>query len=96
MADGRFRLSADLVRREDWDFFMMVEIAPDRLHHGFWRFSRKDHRLYRPGNPYENAMPDFYQYLDGKLASLLAMFDDDTTLIMVSDHGARSMVGEYV
>ncbi len=35
MADGRFRLCADLVRREDWDFFMMVEIAPDRLHHGF-------------------------------------------------------------
>jgi adenylyl-sulfate kinase len=93
MVEGRFRLCADLLRREDWDFFMMVEIATDRLHHGFWRFSRKDHRLYEPGNPYENVMPDFYRYVDGKLASLLAMLDDDTTLIMVSDHGAKSMAG---
>ena len=93
MVDGRFRLARDFLVHKPWDFFMMVEIAPDRLHHGFWRYSNPDHRLYRPGNPYEGAIRDFYKYLDSCIGSLLALLEDDTTVIVVSDHGARNLVG---
>jgi predicted AlkP superfamily phosphohydrolase/phosphomutase len=72
---------------------MMVEIAPDRLHHGFWRYFNPDHRLYVPGNPYESAVRDFYKYLDSCIGSLMAVLEDDTTVMVVSDHGARSLVG---
>ena len=41
----------------------MVEMGTDRIHHGFWRFSDPEHRLYEPGNPYEAAMLDYYRAL---------------------------------
>jgi adenylyl-sulfate kinase len=93
MVERRFRVASDLLIHYPWDFFMMVEIAPDRVHHGFWRFCRSDHRLYRAGNPYEHALREFYRTLDARLGSLLALMDDDTTVMVVSDHGARNMVG---
>lgn len=93
MTKYRFRLASDLLLRKPWDFFMMVEIATDRLHHAFWRFAARDHRLYEPGNPFENVIGQFYRYLDSCIGSLLALLDDDTTVLVISDHGAKSMVG---
>ena len=93
MVDGRFRLARELAVRKPWNFFMMVEMAPDRLHHAFWRYANEDHRLYEPGNPFEHVIQEFYEYLDSCIGSLLALLSDDTTVMVVSDHGARSMVG---
>jgi predicted AlkP superfamily phosphohydrolase/phosphomutase len=72
---------------------MMVEMALDRLHHGFWRYFRTDHRFYDPENPYKDVIPEVYQHVDSCLGSLLARLDDDVTVIVVSDHGAKSMQG---
>ncbi len=72
---------------------MMVEIAPDRLHHGFWRFCRNDHRLFEPGNQYQHVLRDFYTYLDSCIGSLLNLLDDDTVAMVLSDHGAKTMSG---
>ncbi len=93
MADRRFTLAEELIIRNDWDFLMMVEIATDRLHHAFWRFSTPDHPLHEPNNPYETAIADFYAYLDRRIASLVSLLDDETTLLIVSDHGTRNMTG---
>ena len=93
MIERRFRLARDLVIHRPWDFFMMVEIAPDRLHHAFWRYANPDHRLYEPGNPFEHAIRDAYRYLDSCIGSLLALLDDDTSVLVVSDHGAKTMAG---
>ena len=51
----------------------MVEMGTDRIHHGFWRFTDSEHRLYEPGNPYEHAMLDYYRRLDAKIARLLRL-----------------------
>jgi adenylyl-sulfate kinase len=93
MVERRFRVACKLLVRPDWDFFMMVEIAPDRIHHGFWRYSNPDHGLHQPGNRYENVIAEFYRYLDAWIGSLLGRLDDNTTVFVVSDHGAMTMAG---
>ncbi|MDQ7784642.1 MAG: adenylyl-sulfate kinase [Desulfomonilaceae bacterium] len=93
MVDRRFHLACNLVIHRSWDFFMMVEMATDRLHHGFWRYGARDHRLYEPGNPYESVMGEFYKFLDSRIGSFLARLSDDTTVLVISDHGAQSMAG---
>lgn len=93
MVERRFRVAYDFLIHEPWDFFMMVEIGTDRLHHGFWNYCNADHPLYEPGNPYETVIPDFYRYLDAWIGSLLATLSDDTTVIVVSDHGSRNLLG---
>jgi len=93
MVESRFRVAGDFLLHRPWEFFMMVEIATDRLHHGFWKCLDADHRGYEPGSPYGNVIKDFYRYLDSRIGSLLALLGDDTTVMVVSDHGARSLVG---
>ena len=35
----------------------------------------------------------YYQYLDDEIGELLERFDDDTAVLVVSDHGAQAMEG---
>ncbi len=94
MTESRFRAADYLLAHKPWDFFVMVEMGPDRLNHGIWSFIDPEHPRFRPGNPYENALHDYYRFLDGKIGELLERYaDDDTTVLVVSDHGAKAMVG---
>ena len=93
MTEKRFRLAEHLLETRPWDLFFMVEMGTDRIHHGFWRFGDPEHRLYEPGNRYENAMLDYYRSVDDKLARLLRFADEETAVLVVSDHGAKRMDG---
>ncbi|MFH0823737.1 MAG: alkaline phosphatase family protein [Pseudomonadota bacterium] len=93
MASGRFRAAGELITRYPWHFFMMVEIATDRLHHGFWRYSNRDHPLYEADNPRKDVIRDFYGHIDGLIGSFLARLGDDAVVMVMSDHGAKSMLG---
>ncbi|MFN8449269.1 MAG: alkaline phosphatase family protein [Anaerolineae bacterium] len=81
-----------LMQTKPWDFFMFVNIGVDRLHHGFWHFY-DPHRLYVPGNPHEHAVRDYYRMMDSFAAELLDIAGDDTTVLVVSDHGVSRMDG---
>lgn len=93
MTEKRFRVAEHLLETRPWDLFFMVEMGTDRIHHGFWHYTDENHRLYEPGNPYEGAMLAYYRRLDEKLARLLRFADDDTSVLVVSDHGAKRMDG---
>ncbi|MGD8244387.1 MAG: alkaline phosphatase family protein [Anaerolineae bacterium] len=95
MTEKRFQVIKYLLRNKPWDFFMFVEIGLDRIHHGMWKFWDPSHRKYEPGNPYEDAIPAYYRYLDHELGELLGMLDDDTIVLIVSDHGGRAMEGGF-
>ena len=93
MTVRRFQVAERLLETRPWDLFFMVEMGTDRIHHGFWRFTDPEHRLYEPGNPYEDAMLSYYRRLDEKIARLLAKVDEDTAVLVVSDHGAKRIDG---
>lgn len=93
MVERRFRVAADFLLHRPWEFFMMVEIAPDRLHHGFWRYLDTNHQGHETESQNGNLIKDFYKFLDARVGSLLALMGDETTVMVVSDHGARSLVG---
>lgn len=93
MTKKRFKLARHMVRTKPWDFFMMVEMGPDRLHHVFWQYCDPEHPKYVPGNRYESAFSDYYGMLDAEVGSLLETLPDDVAVILMSDHGARAMTG---
>jgi len=93
MAGKRFRLARHFIRSKEWDFFMMVEMGPDRIHHAFWKYFDPTHPGHVPGSPYQNAILDYYKYLDGEIGDTLSLLDEDTMVLIVSDHGAKGMVG---
>ena len=95
MTRARFRAANYLLAEKDWDFFMMVEMGVDRIHHGFWRYHDPDHRLFEPGNQYESVIRDYYEDLDHKIGELIENAPKGTLIMIVSDHGARAMVGGF-
>ena len=93
MTERRFRVASRLVKNKPWDFFMMVEMGPDRLHHVFWQHVDPKHPKYEPGNKFETSFQDYYRFLDRHIGLLLEALPDDVVTFVISDHGARPMVG---
>lgn len=93
MTESRFIVARDFIVNKPWQYFMMVEMGTDRLHHAFWKYHDKTHPKYEAGNKYESVTHDYYRYLDGEIGSLLALLDDRTIVLVVSDHGAKKMEG---
>lgn len=93
MTERRFKLFRHLLKTRRWDFAMMVEIGVDRMHHGFWQYFDERHHRYEPGNPYENTIRDYYKLVDQEIGEVLRQIDDDTAVIIMSDHGAKLMHG---
>jgi len=65
-----------LITAKPWNLFMFVEIGVDRVHHAFWKYMDPAHHLYEPGNRFENAIIDYYKYLDGKIGRLIAKLEN--------------------
>ncbi len=93
MTEKRFQLIKHLLVKESWDYMMFVEIGVDRLHHAFWKFHDKTHPKYVVGNKYENVIKEYYKQIDQNIGKLLSLVDDDTYVLIVSDHGTAGMKG---
>jgi predicted AlkP superfamily phosphohydrolase/phosphomutase len=95
MTEKRFKLVKYLLTSKPWNFFMLVEIGLDRIQHAFWKYFDKEHHLYEPGNKFENVIRDYYKYLDHEIGEVMKLVDDDTIIMVVSDHGAKRMKGAF-
>jgi predicted AlkP superfamily phosphohydrolase/phosphomutase len=93
MTERRFKVARRLATTKPWDFFMVCEIALDRLHHVFWQHYDARHPLHEPGNRFETAFQDYYRFLDREVGSLLDVLPEDAVTILMSDHGATPMMG---
>ncbi len=78
--------------QKPWDFFMWVEMGPDRIHHGLWKYFDPQHRKYTESE-LSSAIPDYYTYLDTQIGEMLSLLPEDTIVMVVSDHGAKRMEG---
>ena len=45
--------------------------------------------------PYESAIPDYYLWLDQQIGAALQLLDNETVVLVVSDHGAQRLDGGF-
>jgi predicted AlkP superfamily phosphohydrolase/phosphomutase len=93
MTKRRFALARGLLGSEPWDFFAMVEIGPDRIHHALWAHHDSGHPRHDPKSPFRDALLEYYRLLDEEIARLLSDLPGRTQVLVVSDHGAQRMEG---
>jgi predicted AlkP superfamily phosphohydrolase/phosphomutase len=94
MTRRRFTVAREFMRRGQPDFFAMVEMGSDRIHHGFWHYMDAQHRKHEPGHELGAAIHDYYVALDREIARLLELIDlRDTMVLLVSDHGGQRLDG---
>ncbi len=93
LCDQRFTLAKHMLEHEELDMLMMVEMGVDRIHHAFWRQMDPAHPRYVADAPFANAIYEYYQHVDQRIGELLAYCDEQTAVLVVSDHGARPLMG---
>lgn len=81
--------SLTLLQEVDWDFAMVVLRLTDEIPHFFWHWMDSAHPAYEPADSFHReAVRRSYQKSDELLGRLLAQgVDDETTVLVVSDHG---------
>lgn len=85
----RVRTFDYLRARDQWDFAMIVFNGTDTVSHAMWKFMDPGHPLHDSDDAhrYGTAIRDYYAFVDEQLGELVDSLGDDTTLIVMSDHG---------
>jgi predicted AlkP superfamily phosphohydrolase/phosphomutase len=81
------------LERFDRGLFYCLFDTPDRVQHLFWRFREPDHpanRGERPRPELARAVEDQYRRGDAVVGKVLEHADDQTLVIVLSDHGFNS------
>jgi len=90
MTRQQFMVLRHLIERGDWDFATLVLIGSDRLQHTLWAHIDETHRNYKESD-HRNSLKDYFIYIDKELGKIIELLDDDTTVIVSSDHGMDKM-----
>jgi predicted AlkP superfamily phosphohydrolase/phosphomutase len=81
----RQQVATHLMDTEPWDLFVAVFVATDRAAHSFWHcMAASDDD---PDARFRHAIRDVYQSADEAIGALLERVDEDTVVIVLSDHG---------
>ncbi len=77
---------------EPWDFMAVYYDAIDHFCHGFMKYHppRQDQINERDFELYHDVVNSAYRYHDMMLGTLLKLAGEDTTVILMSDHGFHS------
>lgn len=82
--DARYEAIVHYLEEDDWDLLVGVFTTPDRVNH----FLYGD---YLSEGPHREDFLSFYEQLDTYLGAIRSHLPDDTTIMLVSDHGFVSL-----
>ena len=80
--ENRFAVTKYLMKSRDWDLFMVVFEATDRVQHNFW-----DNVKTGRESADENLVAKVYEDIDKKIGEIVKSLDDNVTVVVMSDHG---------
>jgi predicted AlkP superfamily phosphohydrolase/phosphomutase len=95
--DERDRLFDYLFGQFKEGFFFFYYSSTDLGTHMFWHLRDKNHPAYDPVARAElgDVIEEIYQRMDSTVAKVLNRLDDDTTLIIMSDHGFAPLYNNF-
>ncbi len=90
--EDRERMLFDALEKTKQGLCTCVFDTTDRVQHMFWRYLEEDHPAARevPRDQRPNVIPELYQRMDRLIGRVMEQIDDDTLLLVISDHGFKS------
>jgi predicted AlkP superfamily phosphohydrolase/phosphomutase len=88
--EENLKMSLYLLRKDYWNFYMFIPLEIDHAQHFFWDDMDENHPLHNDdtSEKYKDKILEYYKKFDEYLGKILNCMDEDTILIVVSDHGA--------
>lgn len=93
MDEQRFELIKYFIREKELDFIFAVIMGTDRMPHLFYRYMDPEHVRHEPDSPFRDAIKDHYKFCDEKIGEIRALLDEETALIVLSDHSVQRLDG---
>jgi predicted AlkP superfamily phosphohydrolase/phosphomutase len=87
LLDMRTRTATYLARTKPWDVFMAVFFDTDRVLHQLWHYMDPDHAWQAYSQDRERIVREYFEKVDESIGKILEYTDDDTLVIILSDHG---------
>lgn len=87
LADVQFELFSDLMKKDEFDFSMIVFMLTDHVQHWYWKYMEKDHPEYIKDDEFKDVIMKAYEKIDYFLGEFMEMCPGYNIIIM-SDHGA--------
>jgi predicted AlkP superfamily phosphohydrolase/phosphomutase len=87
LLDMRTRTALHLASTKPWDLLMTVFFDTDRVLHQLWHYMEPDHPWRTDNEDREWVVRNYFQKVDESIARLLEYADDETLVIVLSDHG---------
>lgn len=90
--EDRERMLFDALEKTQQGLCACVFDTTDRVQHMFWRYLDDDHPAARevPRGQRPQVIQDLYARMDELIGRVMKQIDDDTLLMIVSDHGFKS------
>ncbi|PSP95541.1 nucleotide pyrophosphatase [Halobacteriales archaeon QS_1_68_44] len=82
--EARFEAFKHYVQKDDWDLFFGVFMTTDRVNHFLFKHYAQD-------GEYKDEFLEFYAKVDEYLGRLRDMLDDETAMVVASDHGFTTL-----
>lgn len=89
LTQNRLNVARYLMKKDDWDLFVIVFDSTDRVQHNFWKYMDPRHPGYneKDNKRYGNIIFDTYKDMDCKIGKLTENLPENSTLVILSDHG---------
>jgi predicted AlkP superfamily phosphohydrolase/phosphomutase len=86
-----------LITTQEWDFLTYVFYVTDSAQHYFWHHMDETHPRHnrRKSAKYKDAIKEVYQKVDTAIGNFLSVLPQDTTVLIVSDHGTAPAYGNF-
>ena len=87
--DQKANVSKYLGEEKDWDLFVTVFRSVDAVQHCFWKYMDPEHPYHDPeeAKKYGDTIQKAYMRVDKAIGEIMDSLDDDTTFMIMSDHG---------
>jgi len=88
--NAKISIAKYLLKRDEYDFFMVVFTESDRVQHHFWKYINELHPAYSSPERerFGSAIYDVYKRLDGAIRDIIDTAGNNYSVIIMSDHGA--------
>jgi predicted AlkP superfamily phosphohydrolase/phosphomutase len=93
MDKQRFDLTKYFIKEKNCDFVFPVIMGTDRMPHLFYRYFDENHKNYTCHDTYKDALKNHYKFCDENIGEVLDLIDDNTVIVVVSDHSVQRLDG---
>lgn len=87
--EKRKKAALYLMDKYEWDFFTIVFRASDTISHTMYQFLDKSNPMH---DKYGKEILNLYKKMDSLLKEFIDRIDDDTSLLIMSDHGHGKLI----